>query len=218
MTVTENIRTILNELGDTKLICVTKTIDTERINESIRAGATVIGENRVREFEDKSKDILPCEKHLIGHLQSNKVKKAVQFFDVIQSVDSVKLLQDIDKKAEDIGKIQTVLLQINIGNEAQKFGFEKDEMGQVLDDVEPLKNIKVKGLMCIPPFESAERTRSYFKEMKGLFEILKKASYEIPNVDMQELSMGMSGDYKIAIEEGATMVRVGSAIFGKRYH
>ncbi|WP_406661719.1 YggS family pyridoxal phosphate-dependent enzyme [Methanolobus sp. ZRKC3] len=214
MTIDENIQIILKELESAKLVCVTKTIDSERINESIRAGATIIGENRVQEFEDKCDDILPCERHLIGHLQSNKVKKAVQLFDVIQSVDSLKLIQDIDKKAEAIDKVQNVFLQVNIGNEPQKFGFGSNEIGQLITEIHSLKNVHVKGLMCIPPFVSSEQTRSYFKEMKTLFDEMQKIDQD--NIDIQELSMGMSNDYKIAIEEGATMVRVGSAIFGNR--
>ncbi|WP_048193030.1 YggS family pyridoxal phosphate-dependent enzyme [Methanococcoides methylutens] len=214
MTVDENVKTILKELGRTKLVSVTKTIDPDRINESIKAGATIIGENRVQEFEDKCDEILPCERHLIGHLQTNKVKKAVQHFDVIQSVDSLKLIQDIDKKAKDIDKVQKVFLQINIGNEPQKFGFGSDEIGQVLTEIHSLKNVDVKGLMCIPPYVSPEQTRSYFKKMKALFDEMKQVDQD--NIDIQELSMGMSNDYRIAIEEGATMVRVGSAIFGNR--
>ncbi|KGK99753.1 alanine racemase [Methanococcoides methylutens] len=205
---------MLKELGRTKLVSVTKTIDPDRINESIKAGATIIGENRVQEFEDKCDEILPCERHLIGHLQTNKVKKAVQHFDVIQSVDSLKLIQDIDKKAKDIDKVQKVFLQINIGNEPQKFGFGSDEIGQVLTEIHSLKNVDVKGLMCIPPYVSPEQTRSYFKKMKALFDEMKQVDQD--NIDIQELSMGMSNDYRIAIEEGATMVRVGSAIFGNR--
>ncbi|MCD4800522.1 MAG: YggS family pyridoxal phosphate-dependent enzyme, partial [Methanococcoides sp.] len=196
------------------LVCVTKTIDPERINESIRAGATIIGENRVQEFEDKCAEILPCERHLIGNLQTNKVKKAVQLFDVIQSVDSLKLIQDIDRKAEAIDKVQKVFLQVNIGNEPQKFGFGSDEIGQVITQLHSLRNVQVKGLMCIPPFVSPEQTRSYFKKMKALFDELKQVDQD--NIDIQELSMGMSNDYRVAIEEGATMVRVGSAIFGNR--
>ncbi|NPE29861.1 YggS family pyridoxal phosphate-dependent enzyme [Methanococcoides sp. SA1] len=214
MTVDENIKRIFEEIGRTKLVCVTKTIDPERINESIRAGATIIGENRVQEFEEKCADILPCERHLIGNLQTNKVKKAVQLFDVIQSVDSLKLIQDIDRKAEAIDKVQKVFLQVNIGNEPQKFGFSSDEIGQVIPQIRSLKNVQVKGLMCIPPFVSPEQTRSYFKKMKALFDELKQVDQD--NIDIQELSMGMSNDYRVAIEEGATMVRVGSAIFGNR--
>ena len=217
MTVAENIGSILEELGETKLVCVTKTVDTGSINEAIRAGATIIGENRVQEFEDKRDDILPCERHLIGHLQSNKVKKAVDMFDVIQSVDSLKLIRDIDKKARDIGKVQQVFLQVNIGDEPQKSGFALDEIAQAMEDIRPLENVQVKGLMCIPPFVSPEETRSYFRKMKSLFNRLQQECNEADNnIDIRELSMGMSGDYRVAIEEGATMVRVGSAIFGSR--
>ena len=216
MTVDENVKMILKELGRTKLVSVTKTIDPERINESIKAGATIIGENRVQEFEDKCAEILPCERHLIGNLQTNKVKKAVHLFDVIQSVDSLKLIQDIDRKAEAIDKVQKVFLQVNIGNEPQKFGFGSDEIGQVITQIHSLKNVHVKGLMCIPPFVSPEQTRSYFKKMKALFDEMKQVDQD--NIDIQELSMGMSNDYRVAIEEGATMVRVGSAIFGNRIY
>lgn len=214
MTVDKNVKRILEELGKTKLVCVTKTIEPARINESIRAGATIIGENRVQEFEDKCDEILPCERHLIGHLQTNKVKKAVSLFDVIQSVDSLKLLQDINKKAEAIDKIQKVFLQVNIGNEPQKFGFDLDQIRSIITEIPSLKNVHVKGLMCIPPFVSIEETRPYFKKMKALFDEMKQEHHN--NIDIQELSMGMSNDYRVAIEEGATMVRVGSAIFGKR--
>lgn len=214
MTVNENVKAILKELGNTKLVCVTKTVNAQRINESIRAGATIIGENKVQEYEDKCDELLPCEKHLIGHLQSNKVKKAVQLFDVIQSVDSLKLIQEIDKKARAINKIQKVFLQVNIGNEPQKFGFADNEIARVLTEIHTIKNIHVQGLMCIPPFESPEETRSYFKRMKVLFDEMQQKKHD--NIDIQELSMGMSSDYRIAIQEGATMVRIGSSIFGNR--
>jgi hypothetical protein len=207
----ENTQRILKELGKTKLVCVTKTIDPERINESLWAGATIIGENRVQEFEDKYDYILPCERHLIGHLQTNKVKKAVQFFDVIQSVDSLKLIQEINRKAKAVGKVQNIFLQVNIGNEPQKFGFAPEGVGQVIADIRSLKNVHVKGLMCIPPFVSPEQTRPYFKKMKALFDEMKQENQD--NLYIGELSMGMSNDYRIAIEEGATMVRIGSAIF-----
>lgn len=214
MTVNENVKAILKELGNTKLVCVTKTVNAQRINESIRAGATIIGENKVQEYEDKCDELLPCEKHLIGHLQSNKVKKAVQLFDVIQSVDSLKLIKEIDKKARAINKIQKIFLQVNIGNEPQKFGFADNEIARVLTEIHTIKNIHVQGLMCIPPFESPEETRSYFKRMKVLFDEMQQKKHD--NIDIQELSMGMSSDYRIAIQEGATMVRIGSSIFGNR--
>ncbi len=214
MTVYQNVKAVLKELGNTKLVCVTKTIDAQRINESIRAGATIIGESKVQEYESKCDDLLPCEKHFIGHLQSKKVKKAVQLFDVIQSADSLKLIQDINKKAWELGKVQKIFLQINIGKEPQKFGFAEDEIAQVITEIHGFKNINVEGLMCIPPFDSPEQTRSCFKRMKALFDEMQQTYQE--NVDIQELSMGMSSDYRIAIEEGATMVRIGSSIFGDR--
>jgi hypothetical protein len=226
MTIDETVKALLKELGEIKLVCVTKTVDPARMNEAIRAGAAIIGENRVQEFEDKCDEILPCEKHLIGHLQTNKVKKAVQFFDVIQSVDSLKLIQDIDRKAVDNDKIQQVLLQVNIGREPQKFGFVEEEIGQAIAEVRSLRNIQVNGFMCMAPFVPPEQTRPYFRSMKTLFDKMqqelrvtrdKQDRHGIQNnINIRELSMGMSGDYRIAIEEGATIVRVGSAIFGDR--
>jgi pyridoxal phosphate enzyme (YggS family) len=214
MQVYENTRKILEELGGVKLVSVTKTVDPERINESLRAGASIIGENRVQEFETKCDGILPCERHLIGHLQTNKVKKAVSLFDVIQSVDSLKLIRDIDNRAGAAGKVQDIFLQVNIGDEPQKTGFEPDEILEVTEAICPLGNIRVKGLMCIPPFLPPEQVRLYFRRMKALFDEMKQANGD--NVEIRELSMGMSGDYRVAVEEGATMVRIGSAIFGHR--
>jgi hypothetical protein len=214
MPVDENIKRILEKIGDRKLICVTKTIEPERINKAIQAGATIIGENRVQEYEDKREEILPCETHLIGHLQTNKVKKAVEFFDVIQSVDSLKVINNIDSRAGDIDKVQRVFLQVNIGNEPQKHGFRLDRIKEIINEIRSLQNIRVEGLMCIPPFVPAEQTRPYFQKMKALFDEMKQENRG--NIDIQELSMGMSNDYMVAIEEGATMVRVGSAIFGER--
>jgi len=201
-------------------------VDPARINEAIRAGATIIGENRVQEFEDKCDEILPCEKHLIGHLQTNKVKKAIQLFDVIQSVDSLKLIRDIDRKAGDNDKIQQVFLQVNIGREPQKFGFAEEEIGQVIAEIRSLRNIQVNGFMCIAPFVPPEQTRLYFRSMKALFDKMQQelrvtldkqdSQYIQNNIDIRELSMGMSGDYRVAMKEGATIVRIGSAIFGDR--
>ena len=214
MPVYENTKSILEKSGSTTLVCVTKTIEPERINEAIRAGATIIGENRVQEYEDKRDDILPCEAHLIGHLQTNKVKKAVQLFDVIQSIDSLKLIRNIDMRARDIDKVQKVYLQVNIGNEPQKYGFGPDEIKNAITEIRSLRNVRVEGLMCIPPFVPPEQARSYFRKMKALFDEMKPENRD--NIDIRTLSMGMSGDYRIAIEGGATMIRVGSAIFGRR--
>lgn len=214
MPVYENTKLILEKIGSTTLVCITKTIEPERINEAILAGAAIIGENRVQEYEDKLDEILPCETHLTGHLQAKKVKKAVTLFDVIQSIDSLKLIRNIDMRARDIGKIQRVYLQVNIGNEPQKYGFRPDEIKDAVTEIRSLRNVRVEGLMCIPPFVPPEQTRSYFRKMKALFDEMKQENRD--NIDIRTLSMGMSSDYMIAIEEGATMVRVGSAIFGKR--
>jgi pyridoxal phosphate enzyme (YggS family) len=214
MTVSDNMKRILEDIGQAKLVCVTKTIETQRINEAIRSGAAIIGENRVQEFEEKCDDILPCERHLIGHLQTNKVKKAVALFDVIQSVDSLKVANEIDKRARDIGKVQDVYLQVNIGQEPQKFGFDIEDIGPALEQMASMENFRVKGLMCIAPFVPPEQTRPYFRKMRSLFDEMKEISHD--NIDIKELSMGMSGDYRVAIEEGATIVRIGSAIFGNR--
>ncbi len=214
MPVYENTKLILEKIGSTTLVCITKTIEPERINEAIRAGATIIGENRVQEYEGKREDILPCETHLTGHLQAKKVKKAVRLFDVIQSIDSLKLIRNIDRRARDIGKVQRVYLQVNIGSEPQKQGFGPDEIKNAITEIRSLRNVRVEGLMCIPPFVPPEQTRSYFRKMKALFDEMKPENRG--NIDIRTLSMGMSSDYRIAIEEGATMVRVGSAIFGKR--
>jgi pyridoxal phosphate enzyme (YggS family) len=214
MPVYENTKLILEKIGSTTLICITKTIEPERINEAIRAGATIIGENRVQEYEDKCDDIRPCETHLTGHLQTNKVQKAVHLFDVIQSIDSLKVIRNIDVRARDIGKVQRVYLQVNICNEPQKYGFLPDELKNAIKEIRSLRNVRVEGLMCIPPFVPPEQTRSYFRKMKALFDEMKQENRD--NIDIKTLSMGMSSDYRIAIEEGATMVRVGSAIFGKR--
>ena len=214
MPVYENTKSILEKSGSTTLVCVTKTIEPERINEAIRAGATIIGENRVQEYEDKLDDILPCEAHLIGHLQTNKVKKAVHIFDVIQSIDSLKVIRNIDRRARDIDKVQKVYLQVNIGNEPQKYGFGPDEIKNAITEIRSLRNVRVEGLMCIPPFVPPEQARSYFRKMKALFDEMKQENRD--NIDIRTLSMGMSGDYRIAIEGGATMIRVGSAIFGRR--
>ncbi|MCC4770846.1 YggS family pyridoxal phosphate-dependent enzyme [Methanosarcina sp. DH2] len=214
MPVYENTKFILEKIGSTTLVCITKTIEPERINEAIRAGATIIGENWVQEYEDKRDDLLPCETHLTGHLQAKKVKKAAHLFDVIQSIDSLKLIRNIDRRARDIGKVQRVYLQVNIGNEPQKYGFRLHEIKNAIKEIRSLRNVRVEGLMCIPPFVPPEQTRSYFRKMKALFDEMKQENRD--NIDIRTLSMGMSSDYRIAIEEGATMIRVGSAIFGKR--
>ncbi|MCS3924088.1 YggS family pyridoxal phosphate-dependent enzyme [Methanosalsum natronophilum] len=215
MSVAKNLTRVQDEIGNTKLVCVTKTIESPRINEAIQAGASIIGESRVQEYEEKKENILPCEEvHLIGHLQRNKVKKAVQLFDVIQSVDSLKVLRKINKRAYDIDKIQRIYLQINIGDEPQKHGFKLSSINNLFPKIKSFNSVVVEGLMCIPPYLPPEKTRPYFSKMKKLYYDLSVNNQG--NIELKELSMGMSNDYPIAIEEGATIVRIGSAIFGKR--
>jgi pyridoxal phosphate enzyme (YggS family) len=211
MTIKKNIEKIIKEIGIAKLICVTKTVSSDKINEAIIAGAKEIGESRLQEFEEKCEALMPCKKHMIGHLQRGKVKKAVKFFDCIQSVDSIKLASEIDRHSKSIQKIQSVFIQINIGEEPQKFGFSTEEIKNKILDFCVFKNISVDGIMCIPPIGTNDEIRMYFKKMYILFEELKKVNKE--NIKINELSMGMSRDYMIAIEEGSTMVRIGSAIF-----
>lgn len=199
-----DIKNLIAELGPVKLIAVTKYVQVEKINDAILEGVTDIGESRVSDFADKLPHLLPCKRHMIGHLQSNKVAAAVKLFDMIQSVDSLKLLEAIDKNAEKINKIQEVLLQVNIGREPQKYGIFTEDLDRFILELKKFKHIIVKGLMCIPPESEPEK---YFKQMKQIFDRYKDKN------GFETLSMGMSADYKVAIAEGSTMVRIGTAIF-----
>jgi pyridoxal phosphate enzyme (YggS family) len=205
--------------ADCTLIAVSKTNPVEKIKEAYDAGQRVFGENRVQEltpkFEALPKDI---EWHMIGHMQSNKVKYIAPFIHLIHSVDSVAILEEINKQALKSKRIISCLLQIHIAAEESKFGFSEEEVFELLGggEVSNLKNVKITGLMGMATFtDDSAQVRREFRGLKQLFERLK--AHTLPeNVLMKDLSMGMSGDYEIAIEEGSTMVRVGSAIFGSR--
>jgi len=218
--VTENIAAACIEAGrstaDVKLIAVTKYVDTGRIAEAVAAGAKSVGENRVQEYREKQEFFKDngLEVHLIGQLQTNKVKYIVGNGVLIQSVDRMELAKEISRVALNRGVIQDALIEVNIGGEAQKGGVAPEGLIGFLELVSALPNIRVKGLMCVPPAVGEERARAYFAAMRRLFEDIR--GMNIPNTDMRELSMGMSGDYKAAILEGATMVRVGTGIFGAR--
>ena len=189
------------------LVAVSKTFPASMIDDAIAAGLTEIGENRVQEARDKKPSVLGAARwHLIGHLQSNKAKDAVRIFDVIQTVDSVPLAEKIGRAADALGKQQDVLLEVNIGDELQKSGVAAADLQALARDVRKIAALRVRGLMSIPPVESEERTRRYFRQLRALRDAL----------GMDELSMGMSDDFEIAIEEGSTMVRIGRAIFGSR--
>lgn len=187
------------------------------IKKAIEAGVTLLGENYIQETREKVDALSAYDVswHFIGHLQSNKAKYAVRMFDLIHTVDSLKLASEIDKQAHKIDKIQDILIQVNIGMQDTKSGIHEKEALNLARDISSLKNISVKGLMTMPPFfDLPENARPFFIALRKLRDSIANAS--IPNISMDELSMGMSGDYTVAIEEGATLVRIGTAIFGKR--
>ncbi len=203
---------------DVKLVAVSKTIPAESIQEAIEAGADIFGENYIQEAREKIA-VFPSHDvswHFIGHLQSNKAKYAVKLFDLIHSVDSLKLARELNKQAEKIGKIQQVLIQVNISMETTKSGVAGKDAISLVRDISQLEYLSVQGLMTMPPYyNEPEKTRPYFSELKDLS--VSIANMKISNIFMNELSMGMTGDFEAAIEEGATLVRVGTAIFGERY-
>ncbi len=204
--------------ADIKLVAVTKTHPASEINEAIAAGATDIGENRVQEILEKIDDVAPVRWHLIGHLQTNKVKQVIDKVVMIHSVDSLKLAREIDKRAAAAGIVMDVLVEINSAMEETKSGIAAGDLRQLVTDITAeCGNVRVCGIMCIPPIAAdPEDSRPYFKEAAELFEEMK--GWELPpeRFAPSELSMGMSGDFEVAIEEGATIVRVGSSIFGPR--
>lgn len=200
---------------DVKLIAVTKTVGIEAIKEAVEIGLRMFGENRVQEAQKKiMSDELRViseriEWHLIGHLQKNKAKYAVNLFDLIHTVDSVELAEELNKQAEKAGKIQRVLVQMKLSEEETKQGVSENEMMPLLTAIRNMSNLKLEGLMTMPPFfEDKEKARRYFKRLRELRDEAEKRGFSLP-----ELSMGMSNDFEVAIEEGATMVRIGTAIF-----
>ncbi|MBP2630887.1 MAG: hypothetical protein H6Q70_1515 [Firmicutes bacterium] len=203
---------------DVKLIAVTKNHDIYVMREAIDLGILQIGENRVQEaMEKKSTLDRNVEWNLIGHLQTNKVKQAVALFDVIQSVDSEKLVLEIDHAARKINKIQDILLQVNVAQETSKFGISSDDVINFATFISELANVRLCGLMTIAPhYENPELARPIFKELFQLFINLKNKN--LSHTEIKWLSMGMTNDYKIAIEEGANVIRVGSGIFGQRQY
>lgn len=200
-----------------RLMCVTKTVEPPYINKALELGADLIGENRVQEYLGK-KDELELngvERHLIGHLQTNKVRQIIGEVDMIESVSSFKLAKEISRVSAAKGLITNCLAEVNIGMEESKSGLSPAELEETLYMISELPNIRIKGLMAIPPVcESEADERKYFAELRQSFIDIKDK--KIDNIDMEILSMGMSGDYKAAIAEGSDIVRVGSAIFGAR--
>ena len=204
-------------LAAIRLVAVSKTMPAAVVKEALEAGVTDLGENYIQEAKDKINELAtyPATWHFIGHLQSNKAKYAVRLFDLIHSVDSLKLAQELDKYAKKIDKTQAILIQVNVAKEDSKSGIYIEDTVQLLRDVSQLKNLSVKGLMTLPPyFNAPEKVRPFFAALRKLRDQIRKEAN--PNISMEELSMGMTGDFEAAIEEGATMVRIGTAIFGDR--
>lgn len=202
---------------DVTLVAVTKTHPVEMINEAISLGVTDIGENKVQEIMEKYEYVTPGVRwHLIGHLQTNKVKYIIDKVYMIHSVDSIKLMDEIERQAEKHGvDFIRILIQVNITGEESKFGIDSSELDAMLRHAEELKHIKVCGLMTImPKFDSEFANRLHFRDINNKFIDISRNKYD--NINMEFLSMGMSGDFEVAIEEGSNMVRVGTAIFGER--
>ena len=228
MSIAENVKAVKENIaaaavrcgrdpGEIKLVAATKMNDTERVKQAIAAGVDICGENRVQELTQKLAEgaYEGCPLHFIGHLQKNKVKAIVGKVELIHSVDSVSLAQEINKRAAALGIVQDILLEVNIGAEEAKSGFAPEELTNALDELAQLGSVRVLGLMAIPPIcENSENNRPYFRRMKQLFIDIGQKKYD--NVFMQLLSMGMSADYEVAVEEGANLVRVGTGIFGAR--
>ena len=227
MAIADNVREVMGRIeaaasralrdpADVRLVAVTKTVEPARIIEAIEAGVTRIGENRVQEAERKfTGELPPVEKHLVGHLQTNKVKKALPLFDMIQSVDSVRLAREISRQCRADGSAADVLVEVNTSGEETKFGLEPDEVVEVVEQLADLPGLRVLGLMTIGAFlPDPEDVRPCFRRLRELRDIIEEKV--IPGISMEHLSMGMTNDYEVAIEEGATIVRVGRAIFGER--
>ncbi len=203
--------------GAIRLVAVCKNVAQEKILSAIRAGVRLLGENYIQEAAYRIQRLagVPAEWHFIGRLQTNKAKTAVGLFDLIHTVDSLRLARELNRQAAGINKTQDILIQVNIDGEPTKSGIDPNDILSLISDIAELDHIAVKGLMTLPPyFENPEDVRPYFKT---LFELSRKvARAAMPRVEMNELSMGMSGDYRIAVEEGATLVRIGTFIFGER--
>ncbi len=203
--------------SEVRFMAVTKTVDPIYINHALSLGLDLIGENRVQEFLSKKDELNldGVEKHLIGHLQTNKVKQIVGEVDFIDGVDSVKVAKEIGKASVKKGIITDILLEVNIGGEESKFGFTPESIGETVFEIAEIEGINVKGMMAIPPIcDDSKKNRVFFENMHRMF--IDIGAKKIHNVSMDILSMGMSGDYADAVASGSTMVRIGSALFGAR--
>jgi PLP dependent protein len=201
---------------DVKILGAAKAQDVKSIEAAIGAGVLLIGENYVQEARSKRESLSGhLEWHMIGHLQRNKAKAAVEIFDVIESLDNADLARELDKEAAKTNSKVRALIDVNIGGEGSKSGIAKDKIAELLLTIGELTHLSIEGLMTVPPFrENCEEARPYFRELRQVRDEL--SSLELPNVHLKELSMGMTHDYQIAVEEGATIVRIGTALFGPR--
>ena len=196
-----------------RLVAVSKTVEVARIKEAIEAGVSILGENYVQEAQNKIDDIgKPVSWHFIGHLQSNKAKYAVRLFEMVHSVDSIPLAEELNRRAEQEGRVIKVMVEVNLSREATKFGTDEERVSNLARRIRDLKYLSLEGLMTMPPyFDPPELGRPYYTALRELKEKMIKEG-----IPIKELSMGMSNDFEIAVEEGATYVRIGTAIFGPR--
>ncbi len=200
---------------DVRLVAVGKTQHPENIGHAIAAGAEIIGENYIQEARDKFDTLyqLNTQCHFIGHLQRNKAKYAVRMFDLIHSVDTLKLAKELNKQAQKAGKKQQILVQVNVSGEVSKSGIEVEAAIELVHSILPMENLLLRGLMTMPPFfDAPEQARPYFTALRNL----RDRMTDQLDTDLPDLSMGMTGDFEVAIEEGATLVRIGTALFGER--
>jgi PLP dependent protein len=209
----EAARKIGRNPNEIKLVAVSKTVEVARIMEAIEAGVSILGENYVQEAQKKIEEIgRPVSWHFIGHLQTNKAKYAIRLFDMIHSLDSVPLAEELNRRAEQADRVMEVMIEVNLSKEATKFGTDEEVVVNLAKRIQNLNHLSLEGLMTMPPyFDSPELSRPYYIALRELKEKMVKEG-----VPMKDLSMGMSNDFEIAIEEGATYVRVGTAIFGPR--
>ncbi len=227
MDVADNIRRIRETMAEAarrsgrpasavRLMAVTKTVDDDRILTAIGAGVEILGENYVQEAKRKiDKMGNPCEWHMIGRLQTNKAKYAVRLFDMIHSLDRLELAQELDRRARAAGRVMKVLIEVNVAGEETKSGIPLASARDLVRAVAPLENLSIQGLMMMPPwFDDPEEARPFFRALRELRDRITEEV--IDRVEMRELSMGMTGDYAVAIEEGATIVRIGRGVFGER--
>ncbi|MBQ4118877.1 MAG: YggS family pyridoxal phosphate-dependent enzyme [Clostridia bacterium] len=217
--VMEKFNSALESVGKTSndviLLAATKTVDVDTINYAISKGITHVGENKVQELLSKHNFLNPVNEHFIGHLQTNKVKDVIDKVSLIQSVDSIKLAREISKQAQKRGIVMDILLEVNIGKEESKWGFLPNDIFSAVKEISTFSNLRICGLMTIPPIcEDTEAQSKFFREMYNLYVDIREQ--KIDNTNISILSMGMSDDFDLAIKEGANLVRVGTALFGKR--